>query len=222
LPETALVFRMPEQRRIGIIGDGNVGTALTQGLTRAGYEAQPVGREPGRVREVAAWGDVIVLAVPFPERENAVREMGGAYAGKVLIDVTNALDDKLGYVLNDKRESGAEQLQKMAQGAKVVKAFNTVFAQNMSTGQLYGERLTAFAASDDEPARQRVVKIAQDIGFDGVDAGPLENARWLETLGVLNVRLGYQMNMGPGIGFKLVHPGNVADAPAREARAQRT
>lgn len=211
---------LPETRKIGIIGDGNVGSALTQGLTRAGHEVRPVGKEPGRVKEVAQWADVVILAVPFSERQNALREMGSV-EGKVLVDVTNALNDRMGYA-KGLDESGAEELQKMARGARVVKAFNTVFAQNMSTGQLHGEPLTVFAAGDDEGAKQKVMRLAQDIGFDAIDAGPLENARWLETLGVLNVNLGYKQNMGPTIGFRLVHPGSAAATRKGEARAQRT
>jgi hypothetical protein len=214
---------MAQQHKIGMIGDGNVGSALTQGLTRAGYEVQAVGKEPGRVREVARWGDIVVLAVPFGERENALREMGDAIRGKVLVDVTNAVTEDLGYA-KDLDQSGAEELQRMARDAKVVKAFNTVFAPNMSTGKLHGERLTAFVAADDAAAKQRVLKMAQDIGFDAVDAGALANARWLETLAVLNMKLGFERNMGNAIGFKLVHAGNVAgeDETARQTRAQRT
>ena len=54
-------------------------------------------------------------------------------------------------------------------------------------------------------ARQRVLELARDIGFDAVDAGPLENARWLETLGFFNIQLGYVLGMGTDIGFRLVH-----------------
>ncbi len=101
--------------------------------------------------------------------------------------------------------SGAEELQKKAPSAKVVKAFNTVFAQNMGTGEVKGTKLTMFAAGDDQPAKEQVLGMGRDIGFDAVDAGPLANARWLETLGYLNIQLGYMLKMGTEIGFKLVH-----------------
>ena len=87
----------------------------------------------------------------------------------------------------------------------MVKAFNTVFAGAMDSGRVGGEQLTAFAAGDDKDARQRVLVLARDIGFDAVDAGPLENARWLETLGFFNIQLGYVLGMGTDIGFRLVH-----------------
>ena len=64
------VRRMP-QTKVAMIGDGNVGTALSKGLVRARYEVQAIGKVPEKVRELARWGDIIVLAVPFTERANA-------------------------------------------------------------------------------------------------------------------------------------------------------
>lgn len=192
------------ETKIAVIGDGNVGTALTRGLMRVGYEVRSVGNEPSKVKELANWGKVIVLAVPFGERHNAVREMGDGLRGKTIVDVTNALGDGMSYAASFDR-SGAEDLQRLAKGASVVKAFNTVFAQNMDSGQVHGEPLTAFVAGDDEGAKQRVLELAKAIGFDAVDAGPLEHARWLEALGMLNIKLGYGVGLGPAIGFKLVH-----------------
>jgi 8-hydroxy-5-deazaflavin:NADPH oxidoreductase len=102
--------------------------------------------------------------------------------------------------------SGAEQLQKKLPGARVVKAFNTIFAQNMSSGKLKGTPLFLPVAGDDAGAKQAVLQLAKDIGFDAVDAGPLANARLLEPLGFLNIQLGYVVNKGLGaaMGFSLV------------------
>ncbi|HVM45176.1 MAG TPA: NAD(P)-binding domain-containing protein [Candidatus Thermoplasmatota archaeon] len=207
--------------KIGIIGDGNVGSALTNGLTRAGHEVQAVGKEPRKVKEIGQWADTLILAVPFGERENALRELGDV-GRKVLVDVTNALGEDMGLAVDPRQESGAEQLQRMAKGAKVVKAFNTVFAQHMDTGRLHGEALTALVAADDEGAKRQVIELARAIGFDAVDAGPLQNARWLETLGLLNIRLGYGVGLGPAMGFRLVHePAKArAEREATQRRAQ--
>lgn len=87
----------------------------------------------------------------------------------------------------------------------MVKAFNTVFAEHMATGQVKGTTLTLFVAGDDQNAKEQVLTLGRDIGFDAVDAGPLKNARWLESLGYLNIQLGYTQKMGSHIGFKLVH-----------------
>ena len=193
---------MQSRTKVAMIGDGNVGSALTEGLKRAGYDVQAVGRVPSRVRELADWGDIIVLAVPFGERENAVQEMGDAIEGKPLVDVTNAL--RGGNYAGGVDTSGAEQLQEMARKAKVIKAFNTAFAPTMSTGRAQGERITAFIAGDDAEAKGLVHQMAIDIGFDAVDAGPLRNARWLEALGMLNIQLAYAIGLGNAIGTRLI------------------
>ncbi|HRR27108.1 MAG TPA: hypothetical protein P5300_10465, partial [Acidobacteriota bacterium] len=62
-----------------------------------------------------------------------------------------------------------------------------------------------FVAGDDQDAKDHVLRLGRDIGFDPVDAGPLRNARWLEALGYLNIQLGYLLGMGTEIGFKLIH-----------------
>lgn len=207
------------KRKVGIIGQGNVGSALERGLSRAGHDARAVGNDAAAVRECGAWADIVVLAVPFSAVDDAVGELGETIAGKPLVDVTNALGKDhelaLGY-----STSGAEELQKKAPRARVVKAFNTVFAQHMDRGRLDCEQLTAFCAGDDEDAKAQVLDLARDIGFDAVDAGPLVNARWLEALGYLNIQLGYGVQMGPAIGFKLVHPVTQTHRPAPGAPAR--
>lgn len=191
--------------KVAIVGNGNVGSKLREGLQAKGYDARAVGKEPEKVAEVARWGDLIFLAVPFAERENAVREMQGAYRGKTIVDVTNALTKDDAFAVDPTRESGAEQLQRVADGATIVKAFNTVFAQHMDKGVVNGERLTLFVAGDDPKAKDQVRDLGRDLGFDAIDSGPLANARWMETLGYFNIQLGYTQKMGSNIGFRLVH-----------------
>jgi predicted dinucleotide-binding enzyme len=195
---------MAQAPRVGIIGKGNVGSALERGLMRAGHEVRTTGKDPRQVREVGQWADLLVLAVPYGERGNAVRELGDAVEGKTLVDATNALGGKMEYAGSLER-SGAEEVQEMARGAHVVKAFNTVFAQNMDSGQAAGEPLTLFAAGDDAEAKRTVLGMGEAIGFDPVDAGPLEHARWLEPLGYLNIALGYKVEHGTQTGFRYVH-----------------
>jgi predicted dinucleotide-binding enzyme len=190
--------------KIGIIGKGKVGTALKRGLEGAGYGVKSAGNDPKGVRETADWGDIIILAVPFGAIEDALRVMGDVVQGKVLVDVTNVLTPDYQLALGC-TTSGAEELQKKAPKAKVVKAFNTMFAQNMSTGMVKGEKLTLFVAGDDGVSKNLVLSAGKDMGLDPVDAGPLTNARWLETLGYFNIQLGYMLKMGADIGFKLVH-----------------
>jgi len=186
------------------MGDGNVGSALARGLQRAGHEVRSVGKDKGAMREVATWGEVVLLAVPFGAIDDVVREVGDALAGKTVVDVTNALDASMNLAVGF-TTSGAEELQKKLPEARVVKAFNTVFAQHMDSGRLGDKPLTAFVAADDAGAKQTVLELARGIGFDAVDAGPLKNARLLEPLAFFNIQMGYVLGMGTQIGFKLLH-----------------
>jgi predicted dinucleotide-binding enzyme len=184
--------------KIGIIGSGNVGSALQKGFTKAGLEA--VVSNETNVAEVAKNADIIVLAVPFAAIDDVVKKLGEFANGKILIDATNALTPDFQLALGF-TTSGAEELQKKVSKAKVVKAFNTVFAQHMDSGKLNGKTLTAFAASDDEESRNKVLEIQKLIGFEAVDAGPLANARQLESLGYFNVQLGFFLKNGTETGF---------------------
>ena len=191
--------------KIGIIGNGNVGSALARGLERGGYAVRAVGSEPGKVRETGEWADVVVLAVPYGAVDDAVRELGPSVQGITLVDVTNALTEDM-QLASGCTTSGAERLQQVASGARVVKAFNTQFAGHMDSGRLDGQVLTVFAAGDDAQAKQQVIEMAKAIGFEPVDAGPLQSARLLEPLGYFNIQLGYVQGLGTNIGLKLVHP----------------
>ena len=186
------------KEKVGIIGSGNVGCALLKGLTTAGYDARTSNEE--NVAEVASNSEVIILAVPFTAIDDVLKKLGNSIHGKILIDATNALTPEYQLAVGF-TTSGAEELQKKVPQAKVVKAFNTVFAQNMSTGKLNGKTLTAFAASDYEDAKKLVIELEKAIGFDAVDAGPLANARQLEALGYFNIQLGYFLKNGTETGF---------------------
>jgi len=191
-------------KKIGIIGDGNVGGALARGLKRAGHEVRAVGKDKIAIREAASWAEIVLLAVPFAAIDDVVKEVGNVVEGKTLIDVTNALDANMSLAVGFST-SGAEELQRKVPNARVVKAFNTVFAQHMDSGRVGDKPLSAFVAGDDADAKTSVLELAREIGFDALDAGPLKNARLLEPLALLNIQLGYVLGMGTQIGFKLLH-----------------
>lgn len=188
--------------KVGIIGKGNVGSAIKRGLEKAGYQARAVGRDPKEVGETAEWAELVVLAVPFQAIDEALKAMGDGIVGKPLVDVTNLYTPEMMAAVGSR--SGAEELQRKAAGAKVVKAFNTHFAKNMETGRIGEQQLTFLAAGDDREAKAKVLGLGRDLGFDAVDAGPLANSKLLESLGNLNIQLGYSLGLGTGIGFRLV------------------
>src|SRR4030067_2266484 len=188
--------------KIGIIGKGNVGTAIAAGLPRKGHEVKFGHRDPKEpVAEAAKWGEVIILAVPHGAAADTAKELGSAADGKTVIDVSNALNDK-GELAIGFTTSAAEEIQKKLPKAHVVKAFNTVFAQNQSVGRIGNEKLTLFVAGADAKAKATVMQLGADIGFEPVDAGPLKAARYLEPMGMLIITLGYVLRMGSKVGYK--------------------
>jgi 8-hydroxy-5-deazaflavin:NADPH oxidoreductase len=189
--------------KIGIIGAGNVGSALNRGLSRAKRDVRAVGSDKTQVRTTAEWADVVILAVPFGALDDVAATIAPLVKGKTVIDVTNALTKEMALALGYST-SGAEELQKKLPGARVVKAFNTQFAQHMDSGRVADQRLTVFVAGDDADAKRSTIELATAIGFDAIDAGPLTNARLLEPMGYLNIQLGYVLGLGTQIGLKLI------------------
>ena len=201
-PKT-LVFEV-KSLKVGIIGKGHVGNSIGSGLTRAGYEVKFGHRDPKEpVAEAAKWGEVIILAVPHENADDARAAIKPFADGKIVIDVMNAIGENSELAISC-TTSSAEETQKKLPKAKVVKAFNTVFASSQSTGKIGGEQLTAFMAGNDEKAKQTVAQLTHDIGFDPVDCGPLKAARYLEAMAILIINLGYTYGMGNKIGYKLV------------------
>jgi predicted dinucleotide-binding enzyme len=189
--------------KIGIIGKGNVGSALRRGLERKEYPVKSVGHYLREVKDTAVWGEVVILAVPFAAIDDVVRGIKDIVNGKTVVDVTNVVTPDFQLALGC-TTSGAEELQKKLPGAKVIKAFNTVFAAQMPFGKVKDEPVTLFTAGNDADAKATVLQMGREIGFDAVDAGPLQNARWLETLGYFHIQLGYVLKMGTEVEFKLL------------------
>jgi len=206
--------------KIAIIGAGNVGKALAGSFARAGHEvtlssahpdtARAVAAEAGVKaaagnREAASDADLIVLAVPYGALADVVDEVGDRLTGKVVIDATNPLrPDHQGLAVEG--TSAAEQVQARAKGARVVKAFNSVLAARQTDPTIDGTQLDGFVAGDDPEAKRVVLDLVRDIGLNPIDAGPLEVARALEALALLNIMLQLRTNGSWQTGWKLVGP----------------
>jgi hypothetical protein len=189
--------------KIAIIGKGNVGSALCGGLSSK-HEVKFGHRDPAEpVADAAKWGEVIILAVPHNNANDAREEIRPYVDGKIVIDVMNAIGPNMELGISC-TTSSAEETQKKLPKARVVKAFNTVFAQNQGIGKVDSEQLTAFIAGDDLTAKQTVAQLARDIGFDPLDCGSLKASRYLEAMGIMIINLAYTYGMGPKIGYKLV------------------
>jgi len=204
--------------RIAVIGAGNVGRALGKAWQKAGHEVRYGLRNPADPKyadlaparlvspaEAARDTEVVALATPWPETENAVKSLGNL-VGKIVVDCTNPIGmgvDGMGLVLGH-RMSGGEFVQQWARPGIVIKAFNTTGAANMADTSGYAVAPAMFVAGDDGGKKAVVMDLARDIGFDPVDAGPLRNARLLEPLAMLWLDRAMQRGAGANFAFAVV------------------
>jgi 8-hydroxy-5-deazaflavin:NADPH oxidoreductase len=200
---------------ITILGAGNMARSLAGLFAAAGYEVVLGSRDVAKaqaaastlgarvrsagVKNAAAASDTIILAVPFDAVAATIAAAGGL-AGKTIVDITNPLTADYQGLTIGHTTSAAEEIQKLAPQAKVVKAFNTVFAQVLQNGgKAGGVPATIFIAGDDEAANEAVAAIVRKSGLVAIATGPLKMARYLEPLGGLNVALGYGRGFGTDI-----------------------
>jgi len=188
---------------IGIIGDGHVGSSLAAGLQHAGHHIQFGTTNPNQpVNKAAAFGDVVILAVPYTAIPDVLAHMCAEVQDKTLIDVTNPISST-GDLAIGCTTSDAEEIQRQLPKTHVVKAFNTVFAPNQRTGHIDTTQLTAFIAGNHTKAKTITAHLARDLGFRPIDCGDLSAARYLEPMAMLIINLAYGLNYGTHIGFVL-------------------
>ena len=146
----------------------------------------------------------VILAIPFSSVVDVAAEIAAVVAGKSVVDTTNRMSFGANGPDIDTTSSNAEELAVLLPGARVVKAFNTLFAANQSDPVTDGVRLSGFVAGDDPEAKARVLELVGSIGLDPVDVGPLARARQLEGLAFLNITLNIANDGTWQSGWKLV------------------
>lgn len=203
---------------VTIIGTGNMARGVGARLVAGGHELTVLGKETdaaeavvedlraegsakaGRSGEAIA-DDVVVLAVYYPDAQAAVQQYGDGLSGKVLVDITNPVNETYDALVTPPDSSAAQELAASASGARVVKAFNTTFANTLNEGRVADQPLDVFLAGDDEDAKATVSRLVEDGGLRPIDAGPLKRARELEAAGLLHMSV--QSALGTGFGSAL-------------------
>ena len=194
---------------ITIIGAGNMGRGIGTRAVTGGHSVNFVGRNLEVLDKVAAevrafakdgakvsaatldeaeFGDVVVFAVWYGANLELAKQLGNKLAGKVVVDIANPLNSTFDGLATAPDSSSAEDLAKaIANGAKVVKAFNTTYAGTLRTGEVAGQQLDVFIAGDDADAKAKVAQLVTDGGMRAVDAGPLSRARQIEGMQFLHI-----------------------------------
>ena len=184
-----------QKMKIGIIGSGHVGSALGGVWAKAGNEvmfssrhlendrklAAEVGANAraGTPQEAAAFGQVLLLAVPYSAFPELIRSLGNSIKGKVVINASNPFPQRDGEIANDARAKGVGLFDaQMLPGAHVVRAFNAVSAARMASAHEDPGKIGMPIAGDDK-AIEVASRLVREIGFEPVVVGGLDMGKYL-------------------------------------------
>lgn len=201
--------------KVGVLGSGMVGQALSDGFLKHGDEVMRGSRDPaklaewkagagpkarsGTFAEAARFGEIVVLAVRGAAAGDVVQACRSELAGKTVIDTTNPIAgvppvNGIVRFFTGPNESLMEALQARAPGAKLVKAFSCVGNALMVDPALPGGRPTMFICGNDEGAKRRVTAVLDRFGWETEDMGTAEAARAIEPLCMLWCIPGFRSN----------------------------
>jgi predicted dinucleotide-binding enzyme len=189
-------FAQSKQMKIGLIGSGNVGGALGRSWARAGYDvmfssrnldhdrqlAADVGARAraGTPQEAAAFGDVLLFAVPYSALPELGKSLGDALEGKVVLDASNPFPQRDGEIANQAREKGAGVMSaELLPGARIVRAFNAIGAARMGSAYEEPGRVGMPMAGDDPQAIEIASQLIRDLGYEPVLVGGLAMGKYL-------------------------------------------
>jgi NADPH-dependent F420 reductase len=211
---------------ITIIGAGNMGRGIGTRAVAGGHSVTFVDANPEVAEKTAAdvraaakngakvstaslgdaqLGDVVVLAVWYGVNIDLAKQLGNKLAGKVVVDIANPLNSTYDGLATAPDSSSAEDLAKaIANGAKVVKAFNTTYAGTLVAGEVAGQKLDVFIAGDDADAKSKVAQLVTDGGMRAIDAGPLSRARQIEGMQLLHIVLQGTLGTNWGSALKII------------------
>lgn len=182
--------------KIGIVGSGRVGGTLGGVWASAGHQVMfssrnigndralaaktGPGASAGTPREAAAFGDVVVVSVPYGALPDVGKDLADLIKGKVVIDTCNPFVGRDGEIASWALEKGAGLASaELLPGARIVRAFNAISAARMGMAHEQPGRIGMPIAGDDAPAIELASRLVRDIGFEPVLVGGLAKGRHL-------------------------------------------
>jgi predicted dinucleotide-binding enzyme len=186
----------PGRMKIGMIGSGNVGSALGGVWAKAGHEVMFSSRNlendkalaaklganarAGTPQQAAAFGDVLVFAVPYRALPELGKSLANEVRSKTVIDACNPFPSRDGEVADWARAKGAGLASaELLPGARIVRAFNAVGAAKMGSAHQAPGRIGMPIAGDDKEAIDTAARLIREIGFEPVLIGGLDKGRFL-------------------------------------------
>ena len=219
---------MSTKQTIAIIGvTGNMGSAIARSLSKTNNRLLLFARHFDKVQSLAAeikkgnasaeveaiecptnasWeADIIFLALPYGEEKEIAAKIKDVANQKVVISISNPLNETYSGLVTAPDTSAGEQLQHLLPNSKVVKAFNTVFAADFANTIIDGKQVDALIAGNDAQALETVSELAKSIGLNPLVAGEIPWSRTLENMALLLIQLTMKYNYNWVAGFKILH-----------------
>ena len=185
-----------KKTKIGIIGSGNVGSAIGAAWAKAGHSvmfssrhldedkalAAKVGANAsaGTPEEAAAFGEVLLFSVPYRALPDLGKSLASHIQGKVVIDACNPFPNRDGNIANWARDKGAGLASaELLPGARIVRAFNAVGAARMGAAHETPGRYGMPIAGDDKDAIETASRLIRDVGYEPVLIGGLDKGKHL-------------------------------------------
>ena len=182
--------------KIGIVGSGRVGGGIGSVWVKAGHEVMFSSRHiehdkalaaklganahAGTPREAAAFGEVVMISVPYGALPEVGKDLEALIKGKIVIDTCNPFVWRDGEIATWAREKGAGLASaELLPGARIVRAFNAIGAARMSTAHQDPGRIGMPIASDDAEAIVVASRLIRDMGYEPVVIGDLEMGKYL-------------------------------------------
>jgi hypothetical protein len=183
-----------DRTKIGIVGSGRVGSAIGAVWVKAGHEVMFSSRNlehdralaarlganarAGTPREAAAFGEVVMISVPYRALPEVGKDLADLIRGKVVIDTCNPFVGRDGDIAQWAREKGAGLASaELLPGARLVRAFNAIGAARMGTAHEQPGRIGMPIASDDAEAAAIASRLIREIGYEPVLIGGLAKGR---------------------------------------------
>jgi NADPH-dependent F420 reductase len=218
--------KMATKKTIAIIGaSGDMGSAIAKALVYSDYRLLLVSRDKSKVVKLSAWlkrktstaeveivecekeacweADIILLAVPYKTEKGVAENIREVATQKVVIDVSNPLNETYDHLITARGTSAAEELQKALPNSKVVKAFNMIFASDLTQLAEKEKQIKTFIAGDDEEALGVVSEMSVSMGLKPFIAGSIAQSRNLEQMMVQLIELKKEENYNNLIGLNI-------------------
>ena len=181
--------------KIGVIGSGRIGGTLGELWLKAGHQVMfssldlehdralaarlGGGAQAGTPREAGAFGEVLLISVPYAALPQLGRDLADLLKGKVVLDTCNPIPARDGEMAQEAKAKGSGIASPLLlPGARLVRAFNSVgYTKLQSEAHRAGERVAIPLAADDAAALQIAIRLVQDAGFEAVVVGGLARAK---------------------------------------------